>query len=111
MKKTSVLLGLLLVVSMILAGCAAKSTSESIVGKWVSDQDGQIIEFTADGGYKGIEQKAYKYEIIEDKQIKIINPEYADGSDSVTIDFKLEGDVLTTTSKDFSVTWKRVTEK
>ena len=110
MKKTSVLLGLLLVVSMILAGCAAKSASASIVGKWASEQDGQVIEFTAEGGYKGVEQKAYTYEIIDDKQIKIVNPEYADGSDSVTIDYKLEGDVLTTTSKDFSLTWQTFTE-
>lgn len=107
MKKKVALISLLVLAVMLIASCAAQKTSDSIVGKWKSEQSQQVIEFTADGLYKGIQQTHYTYEIIEGKQIKIINPEYADGSDAITMDFTIKGDVLSTTVDGTTITWKR----
>ncbi len=111
----------ILVLTMIMAlglmvGCsavnsAAKAEADpaaSIVGTWESEQDNTVVEYTADGKYKGLNDLDYNYEIVENTQIKISNPEYADGSDAIILNFTLEGDVLKTVYNDYEVVWNRV---
>lgn len=99
---------MLLTVLMFGVGCSSQNSDvDPIVGKWFSEKSQQTIEFTADGIYKGVEQKNYTYEIVEGKQLKIVNPEYKDGSDSIIMDYVVDGDVLTTTYNESAVTWKR----
>lgn len=107
MKKKIALLSLLVLAVLLIASCTAQKTSDSIVGKWKSEQSQQVIEFTADGLYKGIQQTHYTYEVIDGKQLKIINPEYADGSDAILMDFVIKDDVLSTTVDGTTITWKR----
>lgn len=107
MKKRAALISLLVLVALLIASCAGQKASDSIVGKWKSEQSQQVIEFTKDGIYKGIQQKHYTYEVLDDKQLKIVNPEYTDGSDSILMDFVIEKDVLSTTVDGTTITWKR----
>lgn len=126
MKKVVWVISILLVLTMAV-GCRAanpttdvkapevkvtevKVTEKGIVGTWKSDQDGTVVEYTADGKYKGLNDLDYTYEIIDDKEIKISNPEYTDGSDAILLTFTLDGDVLKTVYNDYEVTWKRVTK-
>lgn len=89
------------------APAADAATDGTIVGVWVSQQDGQTIEFTADGIYNGATQKNYRYELLENSQLRLVNPMYADGSDSIVMDYVLEGDTLKTNYRDFEVVWKK----
>ncbi len=109
---------LTMVLALVMAvGCSAvnsavksETPAVNIVGTWQSEQDGTVVEYTADGKYKGLNDLDYTYEIVENKQIKISNPEYTDGSDAIILNFTLEGDVLKTVYNDYEVTWKRVTK-
>lgn len=116
MKKVVWVVSILLILIMAV-GCSAVNSAvksntpeKGIVGTWKSDQDGTVVEYTADGKYKGLNDLDYTYEIVDGKEIKITNPEYTDGSDAIVLTFSLEGDVLKTVYNDYEVTWKRVTK-
>lgn len=94
----------LMVMGIALVGCTSNA---SIVGKWASTQSDQVIEFKEDGTYIGLKQTNYKYELGPNQQLKITNPEYKDGTDSIEMTYTLKGDVLTTTYKGDSVEWHR----
>lgn len=116
MKKmvwvVSILLVLVMMVGCSAANSAVKSSSpeKGIIGTWKSDQDGTVVEYTAEGKYKGLNDLDYTYEIVDGKEIKISNPEYTDGSDAIILTFTLEGDILKTVYNGYEVTWKRVTK-
>lgn len=99
----------LVMVVSIFAGCA--KPKYSVVGMWKSDRDGKVIEFKEDGRYVGMKTTNYVYEIVEDKQIKLINKDYADGSDTFIMSYVFEDkDTLVTEADGFKITWKRVNE-
>lgn len=108
MKKIISVLLLVLTVTFLFVGCSAKDdASKAIVGKWMSDLNQQTVEFTADGFYKSAGQSKYTYEILEGKQLKIVNPESTDAGDTIVMDFVIKDNVMTTTYDGSSMTWKK----
>lgn len=87
MKKTTMILVILLVLTMLLAGCGGKA---SIVGRWQSENGGSTVEFYENGD-ASLDGDLYKYEIMSDSKIKfqenpLSNPE--------VIEYKLSGKTL-----------------
>lgn len=106
-KKVGLLALALALIIVSVVGCSQPKAS--LVGMWKSDRDGKVIEFKEDGRYVGMKTTNYYYEVIEDKQIKLINKDYPEGEDTMTLNYKFKDvDTLVTESEGFEINWKRV---
>jgi ABC-type glycerol-3-phosphate transport system substrate-binding protein len=87
MKKTTMLLVIMLVLAMLMAGCGGKA---SLVGRWQTENGDSTIEFYKNGD-ANLDGTLYKYEIMSDSKIKFqenpfTNPE--------VLEYKLSGKKL-----------------
>lgn len=110
-NRHSKIFRLVLLVVLILStvtGCNGNNEKNNIVGKWMSQQDQQVIEFMADGTYKGVQNNDYTYELLKDNQLKILSEENQNGNEAIVMTYTLEGDILKTTYEGSTLEWHRV---
>ena len=105
MKAVRVLVVLVLALALFGGMSCKKSQKDQLIGKWKPESATEgfnHIEFTKDGKVKlsaeGMEM-SIDYELVDDDTFKMKGPE----GDEQTVDFKIEGDTMTTTDKDGKV--------